>query len=111
MLDWPPDTVRHLIECRPMFTPADPAGRKVEIGRLEAIKRLGEPRVRRLASLEFIPEGAHVAVLFDRQKPEYAIRRRTFRPRDGGAVGLSIDRGVAGVDLDQIVQQKHPRDP
>src|SRR6056297_1684102 len=75
-LDRLPDTVAHLIQCRAMRAPADPVRGKVQVGWLEPVERLGKTGVGRMGGFEFIPEGAHVAPLIVRQKPEDTIRRR-----------------------------------
>ena len=79
----------------------------IEQDRLQPVAGLGETRVGTLGRLEFIPGGAEGLSLIRGQQAEQDIGRRLL------AFGLAMvgqrqmQRGVAGLDLHQIVQDQH----
>ena len=94
-----------------MLAPAAAVVGVVQQHGLEAVEGAGEPGVGRLAGLELLPQGPQLAALLGRQEAVTAGRRRPASRSDlRGQPGLVVDEGVAGVDLDEVVEQQHRED-
>jgi hypothetical protein len=89
---------------------AAPGGKVLHHG-LHAIKAFGKDRVGGFGGLEFLPQRAQVAADVGGQKPEDAVGGGAFgiqhRGRSVGCAVRGMDRRVAGVDFDQIMQDQH----
>ena len=66
-----------------------------------------EPGLGRLPRLEFVPECPEFLRLVRRQKPEYPIGGDLLAGFLIGQRGCVIDERVAGIDLDDVVDQQH----
>ena len=100
----------HLIARDAVLAPGAAAGRVVVEHGLQTIERGGEARFGRRARVELLPQAAQLGREVGGEEREQAI---------GGAPlalvlvehgGLVVAEGVAGVDLDQIVDQHHLED-
>ena len=105
-LDGRPIPLQHLLVTDGVLRPRAPARPYVHEQRLQAIQRLGELRIERLGCLELLSEGAQLVRLRRREQSENAFGRRALE------LGLiltlcPVDRHVARVDLDDIVDQQH----
>ena len=74
---------------------------------LEVIHGPGEAGLRRLAGLELLEQAPQLRLLILRQQTEDPLRRLFLPPLLGGQAGGVIGVGVAGVDLHDVVDQRH----
>ena len=98
--------LRHLVAA-----PGGTLGARVEENRLEAVYGVRKARRRGRLFLEFVPERPELPGLVGGQEPEDPVRGdRLARVlvRHGGRV---VGKGVPGVDLHQVVDEKHLKDP
>lgn len=74
---------------------------------LEAIEGVGVLGFRRLAGLEFFPKLAELAALIGREKAEEAVGGALLADIFFGKSDGVIGEGVAGIDLDDVVDEDH----
>ena len=76
-----------------------------------AIYRTGENRIIAFACFELIPKRAHLGALIFRQKGKKTISGGDFLGFFPGGIMGAVDRRVACVDFDKIMQKKHTDHP
>ena len=87
-----------------VIRPTATACGQILIGRLEPIQRLGKARVNRLVRLEFLPQVAQAGGLVCLQKAKDAVGGGSLVLLQGASIMAAEDRGIARVDLDQIMR-------
>ncbi len=75
--------------------------------RLYAIKGLGENGVVGLGRFEFAPKTEIGVALIWRQEAENTVRSSAFDLFDDRHVVVAMDRIIADIDLDEVVDQQH----
>src|SRR3546814_2936410 len=100
-----------LFPYTPLFrSPA--AGDDVLAERLQPVQCAGEPRLVGLPLLELAPPAVDPVAQVRRQHAEEAFRRRLLARRLIHPRRVVVGEGVAGMDLDQVVDQdQRPRPP
>lgn len=93
-----------------MLAPGGAAAEVVEQHRLQAIDGFGEDRFGGLQGFEIVPGAAELGGLIGGQKAEDSLGGGEFARDLRLATGLVVDHNVAGIDLDEIVDQEHPDD-
>lgn len=102
-----PAARRDLFERDRAFHPGAAVGRGVVQHRLEAIQGLGEFRVVAFGGLELQPQFAELAGLRLRQQAKDALGGEAFALGLAGMGRRDVERHIAGIDLDDVVDQQH----
>ena len=100
----------HLIARDAVLAPGAAAGRVVVEHGLQTVERGGEARLGRRARVELLPQAAQLGREVRGEEREQSIGGAPLAlvlVEDGGLV---VAEGVAGVDLDEIVDQHHLED-
>ena len=110
-----PDAAFQLIRRDVVGYPGAAAAFDIVHHRLHPVQRLGKDRVGGRRRLELFPQRAQLCPQVGWQQPKDAVCSAGFclgriRRRVGKAV-CRVDRYIAHVDLDQIVQDQHPDHP
>ena len=93
-----------------MLFPALALGKRVQQEGLEIVQDMGKAGFRRLISLELVPEPAEILPLVRGKQAEKVIRRLLFPLLHSLLRLIVVSVGVARLDLDYVVDQKHRHD-
>ncbi|MCY1369999.1 hypothetical protein D9M69_570680 [compost metagenome] len=100
-----------LFQRHAALRPGSSAGEYIDEQRLKTIQRFRELRVFGLRPLELLPQAQEFAGLRRRQQAEQPRRGPGFLFGLPFARGSAMDRKIAGIYLDDVMQQEHPDDP
>jgi hypothetical protein len=99
--------LQYLVALQAVIAPAAAAGAGVLQQRLQSIERVREPRLGTSLRFELLPQNRDVFALVGRQQSENAAGGGDLALRPGGLAGEVVGEGVAGIDLDKIVDGQH----
>jgi hypothetical protein len=102
-----PHPRHHLIPRHAVLAPGAAAGAVVVQHRLQSIERRGEAGLGRGARLELVPQAAQLSPEVVGQQGEESVGGAALALALVEHGGLVVAEGVAGVDLDQVVDQHH----
>jgi hypothetical protein len=90
-----------------VIAPASPLRTRVLQERLQPVHGVGKTGVRGLLRLELVPQRAHARRLVRRKQAKDALGRRQLPLFLRHEILRVVGEGVAGIDLDEIVNGEH----
>ena len=97
------DTGIDVVERDSVVAPAPASGSGVQERRLDPVQSAGKAGVFAVAGLEFVPEAAQFRCEVGWQQAEDPVRRGLLGRRLRHGIVIAVDRRVAGVDLDNVM--------
>ncbi len=110
-LDLDADTALQLVARHGVVRPSPAVCFKIADHRLNPVNRLGKDRVIAFGGFELIPQRPERPGLIRRQQPEDPVCRPLLDGFGQRRIMGSVDRRVACINFNQIMDQKHPDDP